>query len=111
MYDIPSEYPEDSSLPDEFHLFQSQLLRETFCPPMRERLGLRDTILNLSLMVAAGITLLWRQAPGVQELNRLLAREGLLWCHPTKVAQQSLSERFLVFPVELFKRVFKDLLP
>ena len=62
-------------------------------------------------MVAAVLTLLWRQVPGVQELNRLLAREGLLWYHPTKVAQQSLSERFLVFPAELFERVFTDLLP
>lgn len=33
MYDLPSEYPEDSGLPDEFHLFQPQLLHETFCPP------------------------------------------------------------------------------
>ncbi len=33
MYDLPSEYLEDSGLPDEFHLFQPQLLRETFCPP------------------------------------------------------------------------------
>jgi hypothetical protein len=62
-------------------------------------------------MVAAVLTLLWRQVPGVQELNRLLAREGFLWCQVTKVAQQSLSERFLVFPSELFERVFKDLLP
>ena len=76
-----------------------------------KQLGLRDRVLNLSLMVAAVLTLLWRQVPGVQELNRLLAREGLLWCNPTKVAQQSLSERFLVFPAELFERVFKDLLP
>lgn len=76
-----------------------------------KQLGLRDRILNLSFMVAAVLTLLWRQVPGVQELNRLLAREGLLWCHPAKVAQQSLSERFLVFPAELFERVFKDLLP
>ena len=76
-----------------------------------KQLGLRDRILNLSFMVAAVLTLLWRQVPGVQELNRLLAREGLLWCRVTKVAQQSLSERFLVFPAELFERVFKDLLP
>jgi hypothetical protein len=62
-------------------------------------------------MVAVVLTLLWRQVPGVQELNRLLARENLLWCPATKVAQQSLSERFLVFPAELFERVFKDLLP
>ncbi|MBN3911166.1 MAG: Uma2 family endonuclease [Nostoc sp. NMS1] len=33
MYDLPSEYPEDSGLPDEFHIFQPQLLRETFFPP------------------------------------------------------------------------------
>ncbi|MDF5711132.1 MAG: hypothetical protein PUP90_26525 [Nostoc sp. S4] len=33
IYDLPSEYPEDSGLPDEFHLFQPQLLRETFFPP------------------------------------------------------------------------------
>lgn len=36
-----------------------------------KQLGLRDRVLNLSLMVAAVLTLLWRQVPGVQELNRL----------------------------------------
>jgi hypothetical protein len=40
------------------------------------QLGLRERILNLSLMVAAVLTLLWRQVPGVQELTRLLAREN-----------------------------------
>ncbi|MBW4450033.1 MAG: IS4 family transposase [Spirirestis rafaelensis WJT71-NPBG6] len=76
-----------------------------------KQLGLRDRVLNLSLMVAAVLTLLWRQVPGVQELTRLLAREDLLWCRATRITQQSLSERFLVFPAELFERVFKDLLP
>lgn len=75
------------------------------------QLGLRDRILNLPLMVAAVLTLLWRQVPGVQELTRLLAREDLLWCRATKVSQQALSERFLTFPAELFERVFKDILP
>lgn len=75
------------------------------------QLGLRDRILNLPLMIAAVLTLLWRQVPGVQELTRLLAREDLLWCRATKVSQQALSERFLTFPAELFERVFKDLLP
>ncbi|ALF55310.1 transposase [Nostoc piscinale CENA21] len=76
-----------------------------------KQLGLRDRIINLSMMVAAVLTLLWRQVPGVQELTKLLAREDVLWCQATKVAQQSLSQRFLVFPAELFERVFKDLLP
>ncbi len=33
MYDLPSENPQQPGLPDEFHLFQPQLLRETFLPP------------------------------------------------------------------------------
>lgn len=32
MYDLPSENPEDSGLPDEFHLWQSILLALTFIP-------------------------------------------------------------------------------
>ncbi|MEL6166210.1 MAG: Uma2 family endonuclease, partial [Cyanobacteria bacterium J06628_3] len=33
MYNLPSEDPEEPGLPDEFHDFQPQLLRETFQPP------------------------------------------------------------------------------
>jgi Uma2 family endonuclease len=33
MYDLPSENPEEPGLPDEFHYYQPQLLRETFRPP------------------------------------------------------------------------------
>ncbi len=75
------------------------------------QLGLRDRILNLPLMVAAVLTLLWRDVPGVTELTRILAREGFLWCNPTQISQQALSNRFLTFPAELLERVFKDLLP
>jgi len=76
-----------------------------------KQLGLRDRIINLSFMLSAVLTLLWRQVPSVQELTRLLAREDVLWGRATQVAQQSLCQRFLVFPAELFERVFKDLLP
>jgi Uma2 family endonuclease len=37
MYDLPSEDPEEPGLPDEFHEFQPQLLRETCCPPTYDR--------------------------------------------------------------------------
>jgi len=33
MYDLKSEDPQESGLPDEFHIYQPQLLRETFQPP------------------------------------------------------------------------------
>ena len=75
------------------------------------QLGLRSRILNLPLMVAAVLTILWRQVPSVHELTRLLAREDLLWCQAVKVSQQALSQRFLGFPAELFERVLKELLP
>lgn len=75
------------------------------------QLGLRDRILNLPFIVAAVLTLLWRDVVGVTELTRILAREGFLWCNPMQVSQQAVSSRFLTFPAELFERVFKDLLP
>ena len=75
------------------------------------QLGLRDRILNLPMMVAALLTLLWRDVAGVRELTRILSREGFLWCTPTQVSQQAVSQRFLTFPAQLFERVFKELLP
>ncbi len=75
------------------------------------QLGLRDRILNLPLMVAAVLTLLWRDVAGVTELARMLSREGFLWCSPLVVSQQAISQRFLTFPAQLFEKVFKDLLP
>jgi hypothetical protein len=74
-------------------------------------LGLRDRIINLPVMVAAVLMLLWRQVPSVCELARMLGREDLFWTPKIKVSQQALSNRFLAFPAELFQRVLMDLLP
>jgi hypothetical protein len=68
-------------------------------------LGLRNRILTLPLMVALVLTLIWRRVPGVCTLQRMLARERLLWAQPTRVSQPALSERFLEFPAELFERI------
>jgi hypothetical protein len=63
------------------------------------QLGLRDRILNLPLMVAAVLTLLWRDVAGVTQLTRILAREGFLWCSPKTVSQQAISRA--VFNISL----------
>lgn len=34
-----------------------------------------------------------------------------MWCRPTTVTQQAMSQRFLSFPATLFEGVFKNLLP
>jgi hypothetical protein len=73
-------------------------------------LGMRDRILSLPLMLAAVLTLVWRQVPSCRELNRMLARENLLWAKATCVSQQALSQRLLTFPAELFEQVLTELL-
>ena len=74
-------------------------------------LGLRDRILSLPVMIAAVLTLLWRQVPSVCELARMLAREKSLWAPQVEVSQQALSKRFLLFPYGIFRRVLLDLVP
>ena len=51
------------------------------------QLNLRSRILGLPLMVAAVLTMLWRQVPSVHDLTRMLARKDLLWCQAVKVSQ------------------------
>ena len=73
-------------------------------------LGMRARILSLPLMLAAVLTLVWRQVPSARELNRMLARENLLWVKATSVSQQALSQRLLTFPASMFERVLTELL-
>lgn len=75
------------------------------------RLGLRERTLNLPVMVALVLSMIWRQINGVSELGRLLQHEGLLWAEPKRVSQQGLSERFRTFPADLFRRMLFDVLP
>ena len=100
---------EDESIAEQLEalLIPAIASQRKYCPT----LGLRDRILTLPLMVAAVLTMLWRDVAGVRELTRILAREGFLWCNPLKVSQQALSNRFLTFPAELFERVFSEILP
>jgi hypothetical protein len=76
-----------------------------------QRLKLRARILSLPVMIAAVLTMLWRQVPSVHELRKLICREDFLWSPQINVSQQALSKRFLTLPAELFKRVFMDILP
>ncbi len=75
-----------------------------------QALKLRQRILTLPVMVAAVLALLWRQIPGVCELQRVLAKERVLWTEPRQVSQAALSERFQTFPAELFERVLMAVL-
>ena len=75
------------------------------------RLGLRERVLNLPVMVALVLSMVWRQIGEVSELAKLLRTEGLLWAEPRRVSQQALSQRFLSFPAILFLRILLAILP
>lgn len=74
-------------------------------------LGLRQRTLNLSVMMAFVLSLIWRQLGSVAEAVRTLNREGLLWVDERKVSQQAIEQRFSSLPAVLFERVFVELLP
>jgi hypothetical protein len=55
-------------------------------------LGLRTRTLNLVVMMAFVLELIWRQISGVCELTRIVQEETVLWASSVKVSQQALSE-------------------
>lgn len=76
-----------------------------------QKLGLRERILTLPIMVSVVISMVWRQFASVSELVRVLKTEGLLWAGPTEVSQQALSDRLRTLPAELFWCVLQSVLP
>lgn len=75
------------------------------------RLGLRERLLTLPVMVAMVLAMIWRQVPSVAELVRTSAREGLLWQAPIHVSQQAFDLRLRSLPADLFGQVFRAILP
>src|SRR5215218_6681159 len=74
-------------------------------------LGLRERLLSLPVMVGILLSLVWRQIASVSELQRVLAREPLLWVEPTEISQQALSARLDTLPAELFALLWGALVP
>ena len=56
-------------------------------------LGLREHLLNLPVMMAFVLSLVWRHLGSVTEAVRALKREGLLWVEPLRVSQQAVEQR------------------
>jgi hypothetical protein len=75
------------------------------------RLGLRQRVLTLPVMVALVLSLIWQQVGAVSTLLRQLTERGVLWTGRVQVSQQALSQRLRVFPAVLFAQVLLALLP
>lgn len=94
-----------------------QLLKEIVQPATYAQLtaywnmGLRQRILNLPVMVALVLSMIWRQFGAVSELVRTLHKEKILWSPPQNVSQQAVSKRLSKLPHQLFYRVLMEVLP
>jgi len=74
-------------------------------------LGLRARSLNLVVMVAFVLEMIWRQIGGVCEMTRIVQTEAVLWAAAVKVSQQGLSDRLTSLPAELFLKVLEAVIP
>jgi Uma2 family endonuclease len=107
MYDLPSEDPEEPGLPDEFHGFQPQLLRETFqCSTYPSDEIFIGTDINLYYDVQHT---LWHKRPDwfvVLGVPRALQQESLRWSY---VIWQERVSPFLVMELLSPGTEFEDL--
>ena len=72
---------------------------------------LRQRILNLPVMLAFVLSLIWRHLGSVTEAVRVLREEGLLWTQPTTVSAQAVTDRLGSLPTPLFAGVFHEVVP
>ncbi|BAY21289.1 transposase [Calothrix sp. NIES-2100] len=70
----------------------------------------RDRILTLPMMMAIVVSLVYRQIPGLREVQRVLSQEGLLWVERIEVSAQAVSKRLRTLPIELFAQIFAQVM-
>lgn len=68
----------------------------------------RQRLLTLPVMVAIVVSLVWRRMPAVTEVQRVLAREGLLWVKPVRVSLPALTKRLDVLPATVMGQLFAE---
>jgi hypothetical protein len=69
---------------------------------------MRPRLLTLPVMAAIIMSLVWRRLPAVAEVQRVLAREGLLGVAPMPVSCQAIIKRLDVLPVAVMGQLFTE---
>jgi hypothetical protein len=69
---------------------------------------MRQCLLTLPVMVAILVSLVWRRVPSVAEVQKVLAREGLLGSAPLWVSSQAITKRLDVLPVAVMGQLFGE---
>jgi hypothetical protein len=69
---------------------------------------MRQRLLTLPVLVAILVSLVWRRVPAVAAVQRLLARDGLLWTPPLPVSPQAITKRLDVVPAAVMGQRFAE---
>ena len=69
---------------------------------------MRQRLLTLPVMVAIVVSLVWRRVPAVAEVQKVLAREGLLWIPPLQVSPPAITKRLDVLPAAVMGQLFAE---
>ena len=78
-------------------------------PPQPQRLiRMRQRLLTLPVMVAIIVSLVWRRVPSVAEMQKVLAREGLLGVAPLWVSAQAITKRLDVLPAAVMGQLLVE---
>ena len=69
---------------------------------------MRQRLLTLPVMVAIIVSLVWRRVPALAEVQKVLAREGMLWVAPLRVSPQAITKRLDVLPAAVMGQLFAE---
>lgn len=76
--------------------------------PAHKPIRMRARLLTLPVVMAILVGLVFRRVPSLAEVQRVLAREGLLWVQPLKVSAQAIRKRLDTMPAALVAAVFTE---
>src|SRR5499425_633122 len=69
---------------------------------------MRQRLLTLPVIVAIMVSVVWRRVPSIAEIQKVLAREGLLGVAPLRVSPQAITKRLAVLPAAVMGQLFAE---
>src|SRR5882724_113276 len=69
---------------------------------------MRQRLLTLPVIVAIIVSLVWRRVPSIAEVQKVLAREGLLGMAPLRVSPQAITKRLDVLPAAVMGQLLAE---
>src|SRR6516162_1529323 len=69
---------------------------------------MRQRLLTLPVIVAIMVSLVWRRVPSIAEVQKVLAREGLLGIAPLQVSPQAITKRLTVLPAAVMSQLLAE---